>query len=159
MAITKKYQLLKSMSLLAWFKVMGKVVSVSFQGGTRRPYLVRGRFSTSDPLLQKAIEESGNFGREYFLEAAFDNGVNVNSAETKQKEKPADKKDDPPAESNKKEDANQVTTDFPDITTVKDARQKLLDLYPDELKPSQLPNKPAVLVKAKAKNITFSNLA
>ena len=164
MAITKKYQLLKSMSILAWFKVGDKTVSAAFQGGTRRPYLVRGRFSTSDPELQKAIESSGNFGKEYFLEATFNDGILIEPQNEKPIEKPKKKENEveemveiTPAEKTKKEDTNQ-TIDYPEIKTVKDAREKLLELYPDELKPAQLPNKGAVLSKAKGKDITFSNL-
>ena len=142
MAIIKRYQLLRGMQLLTNFKVEGKVVCITFGGGIRRPYLIRGRFTTSDEDLQKAIEKSNGFGLDYYIEDTIYTDPVI---------------DDTPVFT--KVDPSTDPVDYPDVLTVGDARKKLIELYPEELKPKDLPNKIAVLARSKDKNITFSKLA
>lgn len=48
--------------------------------------------------------------------------------------------------------------DYPEVTNLQQAREKLFELFPGEFKPSNLPNLKAVLNRAKDKDITFSKL-
>lgn len=141
MSTIKRYQLLKVMSLTTHFDVEGDIVTVRFIGGIRTPEIIRGRFTTNDPALQESIEASKGFGIDYYLE----------KEEQSQLPGPADKDDDVP------QDNPPTETDFPEILTVKDAREKLIELYP-ELKVKDLPNKIAVFARAKERSITFSKL-
>jgi hypothetical protein len=178
MAVIKRYQLLRVMQHMTWFDVNGKTIPVSFQGGTRRPYLVRGRFSTSDQELQRVMESDNGLGKVYFLEhtdysegdtppeevsvkKSKDKGKNLIPDQPKEDaprivtdQPPVDNATDQPPAENKPPDE----TDYPEVKTVKEARQKLIDLFPEEFKPAQLPNKASVLNKAAGKKITFSNL-
>lgn len=48
--------------------------------------------------------------------------------------------------------------DYPEVTNLQEARQKMFDLFPGVYKPANLPNLKAVLNRAKDMNITFSKL-
>lgn len=48
--------------------------------------------------------------------------------------------------------------DYPEVTNLQEARQKLFDLFPGVYKPANLPNLKAVINRAKDMNITFSKL-
>ena len=159
MSTIKRYQLLKVLSLATHFKVDENTVTVRFMNGIRTPELIRGRFTTDDPKLQKAIEESKGFNVDYFLENEVMPEIEEVKADvpmTKVIKEPAEK----PAKKEKEKEVVEATagTDYPEILTVRDAREKLIELYPDELKPKDLPNKIAVLARSKEKNITFSKL-
>ena len=159
MSTIKRYQLLKVLSLATHFKVDDNTVTVRFMNGIRTPELIRGRFTTDDPNLQKAIEESKGFNVDYFLENEVMPEIEEVKADvpmTKVIKEPAEK----PAKKEKEKEVVEATagTDYPEILTVRDAREKLIELYPDELKPKDLPNKIAVLARSKEKNITFSKL-
>lgn len=177
----KRYQLLQGFQLMQYFNVGGKAVPVTFSHGIRKPYLIRGMFSTDVPELQEAIEGDNGFGTLFHLahtdyfddagnsfvpEEVSDNTPEETIPETEVAEENISAEEhieeaatdipEAPAEEPKKTEPE--TTDYPEITTLKDAKQKLFDLFPGEFKPSNVPNKPALLNKAKAKNITFSKL-
>jgi subtilase family serine protease len=159
MATTKRYQLLKDLQNTSFFDVNGSIICVTFKGGIRRPELIRGRFTTDDPDLQAVMEADNGFNVEFKLERTFETEDKA-PVVTSKKEVVITKTTDEKTTTKSIEVIDgPAIVDYPEVTTVKDARQKLLDLYPDELYPSQLPNKAAVLSKAKGKNITFSNLA
>jgi hypothetical protein len=157
MATKKIYQLKAHMQLFTHFKVGANVVGVTFQGGTRKPYLVRGRFYTADPDLQKAIESDVSFGTLFYLEKSEEDDTPQPAKRTP----PAINKVAPANEggnnSQSASDNGGSTTDYPEITTVKDAKAKLMELFP-EIKPANIPNQGALLNKAKMKGITFSKL-
>jgi len=161
----KKYQLLKGFQLMQFYNINGKVVAVTFSHGIRHPYLIRGMFITDVPELQEAIESDNGFGTifhevvpEEIPEEAIQEDIPQKAPEKKKaaKDTPASEPEDvsdigpDPAEGD--------PVDYPDVSNLQEARQKMFDLFPGEFKPANLPNKPAVLNKAKAKNITFSKL-
>jgi hypothetical protein len=158
MATTKRYQLLKDLQNTSFFEVNGNVVCVTFNGGIRRPELIRGRFTTSDPDLQAVLEADNGFNIEFKLERTFETEDKATEAISKKQVVITKTTDEKTTIKTVEVIEGPTVVDYPEVTTVKDARQKLLGLYPEELKPSQLPNKAAVLSKAKGKNITFSNL-
>ena len=159
--ITKRYQLLKGFSLSTHFLVDGKSVNVQFSGGMRAPYLVRGRFSTSSPELQEAIESSKSFGEQYKLEHTdYENPEDANVEETPvlpeqdiaaEEEAPAEEEaltEDQPADG---------PVDHPEIETVGAAKQILLEMFKD-IKPGMLPNRVKLLEVAKERGHSFSKL-
>jgi len=127
MASIKRYQLLNNISLTTHFLVENSLVTVTFQHGMRTPEIVRGRFSTSDPGLQEAIEASPAFNVKYYLEKEEVTGKETPRAKIAEVAK---------------------ATDYPDILTVKAARELLIELFPDELRPSVLPNRNTVMSRA-----------
>lgn len=163
---TKKYQLLKSFQLSTVFLVNGNIIPVTFAHGTRRPFLMRGMFSTDAPDLQKAIESDNAYGVEFCEMKAKEQDIPadvppIKKKDTKEKAKEEEKppvKDIPKEGDNDTENKEPIAVDYPEVTNLQEARQKMFDLFPGEFKPANLPNKPAVLNKAKAKNITFSKL-
>lgn len=220
--ITKQYQLLQGLQLSTNFLVAGKSVYVTFGNGIRKPMLIRGRFSTSDPELQEAIEASAGFNVQYRLENIFGSektAENVPDAtpakdsipptgptEDEKKERLEKEKADADAleearllkekedaekaeeeqkaereaaellkkqeeekaeeerlkaETEKKDSDNKVPeiTDYPEVTNLQEARQKMIDLFPTEFKISNLLNKNALFNRMKDKKITFSKLA
>ena len=168
--------------------LFSKRVSVTFQNGIRKPYLVRGRFSTDDSDLQNAIESSAGFNKEYHLEhvdypegEAVQEIVNTTTdaveepvvdnedlipdepENTDQEQVKDDEAPEVPEESKKNEEADEKKepagpVDYPEITNLQQAREKLFELFPGVFKPANLPNLKAVLNRAKEKNITFSKL-
>lgn len=55
------YELLSSMTLYTTVTIKGASVDIMFDGGFVRPYTRRGRFSTSDPDIIKALEEDNSY--------------------------------------------------------------------------------------------------
>ena len=137
-------------------------------------------FITDIPELQEAIESDNGFGTifhevvpEEIPEEAIQEDIPQKAPEKKKAAKDLrdtlDTDEKPPESSNKPAKETVIihestgpedpkTTDYPDVSNLQEARQKMFDLFPGEFKPANLPNKPAVLNKAKAKNITFSKL-
>ena len=183
MPVFKRYQLTKLKGLSTNFDVNGNLVQVSFKGGVNKPFFMPGRFHTTNPELQQAIEASAGFNVDYRLE--YSEGEPEVVAEVPQPEAPVEPEQAPEApeaepeqpesetpaevpqpeapekpEEPKAEEPAQTPeepVDYPEITSVTQAKQKLIDLFED-VKISTLKNKNDVLAKAKEKNITFSNL-
>ena len=183
MPVLKRYQLTKLKGLSTNFDVNGNLVQVSFKGGVNKPFFMPGRFHTANPELQQAIEASAGFNVDYRLE--FSEGEPEVVAEVPQPEAPVEPEQAPepvteseqpepetPAEvpqpeapetpepkadepAQMPEELNVV--DYPEVTSVTQAKQKLIDLFED-VKISTLKNKNDVLAKATEKNVTFSNL-
>jgi hypothetical protein len=170
--IIKRYQLLQDFQLMTFFLVNGKAISVTFQNGIRRPVLVRGRFSTSDPDLQAVMEADKEFNVQFKLEHTdeFPDEVqseegnppaNTGTDENQEGNPPANTGTDenqegnPPANTGGA-DEGQVT-DYPEITSVNQAKQKLIELFPD-VKISTLKNRVDVLAKATEKKVSFSKI-
>lgn len=180
--VIKRYQLLTYVQLATSFMVNGTSIPVTFKGGITRPYLVRGRFSTDNPSLQEAIETDASFGKLFYLECTYGDVPALEEApkveetvapetetvteEVPETEVPEEETTVPEApveetkapETTQVEDSKPVITDYPEVTNLQEARQKMFELFPGEFKPANMPNKPAVLNKAKDKNITFSKL-
>lgn len=176
--ITKRYQLLKDTQLSTTFQVNGNTVPVTFQHGITRPYLIRGRFTTSDPELQAAIEADNSFNILFYLEHTDGaEPVKVEVPETvvpevveevvpeTTEEVPAAATEETPApveevvpEVVEVKPEVPAITDYPEITNLQEAKQKLLELFPGELKPANMPNAKAVINRAKERNVTFSKL-
>jgi hypothetical protein len=155
--ITKRYVLLKGMSLQMVFEVNGIIVPVSFKYGIRTPVLKRGMFSTDDHTLQEAIESSNGYNIEYTLEQTYtepEEGDEFLEETTK-------KEDITPPDENKKEENTlppaDAVVDHPEIETVTAAKQLLLESFPD-LKPGMLKNRLEVLRLAGERKISFSKL-
>jgi len=173
------------LQLATSFMVNGTSVPVTFKGGVSRPYLVRGRFSTDDPAMQEAIETDNAFGKLFFLENTFgeesakeakailsevpeaevvgeatEEVPEVESPEAEATTEPESEKatEEVVEEAPKVDDGKPVITDYPEVTNLQEARQKMFELFPGEFKPANMPNKAAVLNKTKEKNITFSKL-
>ena len=177
MPVLKRYQLTKLKGLSTNFDVNGNLVQVSFKGGVNKPFFMPGRFHTANPELQQAIEASAGFNVDYRLE--FSEGEPEVVAEVPQPEAPVEPEQAPEAPEAKQpesetpaeapetpepkadepaqmpEELNVV--DYPEVTSVTQAKQKLIDLFED-VKISTLKNKNDVLAKATEKNVTFSNL-
>jgi hypothetical protein len=179
----KKYQLLKGFQLATGFLVNGKLTPVTFQHGIRKPYLMRGMYSTDDPAMQEAIETDAGFNVDFCLihsdtgdvipEEVVPEVPQENIPETTEdlpsdvsltEETPAletevvpEQEEEPAAPETENIPVGPV--DYPEVTNIQEARQKMFDLFPGVYKPANLPNKKAVLNKAKENNITFSKLA
>ncbi len=69
--VTKKYQLTRLHSLVTSFKTPSGVRIIVFEGGSRH-HERKGYFITSDEELQKAIEESAGFNKDYKLAETFE---------------------------------------------------------------------------------------
>ena len=152
MPVFKRYQLTKLKGLSTNFDVNGNLVQVSFKGGVNKPFFMPGRFHTTNPELQQAIEASAGFNVDYRLE--YSEGEPEVVAEVPQPEAP-EKPEEPKAE--EPAQTPEEPMDYPEITSVTQAKQKLIDLFED-VKISTLKNKNDVLAKATEKNVTFSNL-
>lgn len=59
------YQSLTAVYQLAFVRVNGRNVPIKFSGGQKSPKLIRGRFITTDAELQKAIENSPEYGKKW----------------------------------------------------------------------------------------------
>jgi len=115
---------------------------ISFTGGMRKPQRVNGKFTTADEKLQKAIESSPGYGKKFILMKGKGKGMIANA------EKQAPKKD----EGNEPIVAEEVKT-------ISDAKNFLTDKDNDlGVKVSEVPNKEAILQKAKELNVEFPNL-
>lgn len=185
--VIKRYQLLTYLQLATSFMVNGTSIPVTFKGGVNKPFLVRGRFSTDDPAMQEAIETDASFGKLFFLEHTFGEEfaeeatpILPKAPETEAEEKATEEvpkvettEESPEAETTTVPEAEKATeevveeapkdgkpviTDYPEVTNLQEARQKMFELFPGEFKPANMPNKAAVLNKTKEKNITFSKL-
>ena len=165
MPTIKKYQLLQGFQLTQFFEVNGKVVPITFSHGIRKPYLIRGMFYTDVPELQAVLEADNGFGTVFHevIPEVVEEVIEGPSLGEPDDELTEDiPKEEVPEEEETVEDIPEkgepAITDYPDVKNLQEARQKMFDLFPGEFKPANLPNKPAVLNKAKAKNITFSKL-
>jgi hypothetical protein len=179
MSRIKRYRLLKGLQLMTHFDVNGAQVPVTFSRGNRSPELVRGSFNTNDEALQEAIEKSKGFNVQYKLEYTGDDiGAPVNSGKPVD-EPPAVPSDAtpndavpgdpvtsdvtpggdavPPANDPPSGDDSGKITDYPDVPSVTQAKQKLIELFPD-VKISTLKNKNDVLRVAVEKKVSFSKL-
>lgn len=107
---------------------------ISFVGGRRGkgPRRINGRFTTADETLQKVIESQPSFGESYYL-------LKGNKKTKKTKEKP--------------------TTKVEGVSSVSEAKTFLADKENGfDVKLSELPNKEAILAKARELGIEFTNL-
>lgn len=187
----KRYQLINSLGLLTHFHVNGSSVTVDFRGGMKTPMFTPGRFGTSDPDLQKAIEESKGFNVQYKLEydsnpeaeeiieqanepvdfeisqpeSTEDNQPPTeepegaeNAPETPEQEKAPEETPEAPEapEAPEQPEAPEVT-DYPEILTVTDAKEKLMNLFED-VKISHMRNRNDVLAIAQVKKVSFSKM-
>lgn len=179
MPVLKRYQLIKFKGLSTHFDVNGQSIQVSFKGGVNKPYFLPGRFDTTNPELQKAIEESAGYNVDYKLVYSEEEPESVMApeipaeetqapeetpeAEVPQAEAPAEEltpEAEPQAEPEQAPEETPeaaLEADYPEVTSVTQAKQKLIDLF-DDVKISTLRNRNDVLAKAAEKNITFSNL-
>ncbi len=120
----------------------GKAHQIAFEHGTTTPFVRYGKFSTTDPIIQEALEKDGGFNRLFALESV---------EETKKAPAaPAQGSDG----GNKDPENN---TALEEITTVAQARDYLVGLN-DGLTKTYLKNKEVVLEEAGKRGITFPNL-
>lgn len=61
----KVYQSLKAVFLSSYVRVGGVVTQVKFTGGQKTPKLITGKLITSDVALQKALESSPEYGKNW----------------------------------------------------------------------------------------------
>ncbi len=121
----------------------GKAHQIAFEHGTTTPFVRFGKFSTTDPIIQEALEKDGGFNKLFALESVEE--------DKKAPETPAqdpDKGDKTPEEG----------TSLEEITTVAQARDYLVGLN-DGLSKTYLKNKEVVLEEAEKRGIKFPNLA
>lgn len=115
--------------------VEGKPRRVLFKNGSFGGSVIPARFSTSDKVLQEAIESDCRFNRLIRLESLTDAGVP------------------------KQEAASEVETkSFVGITNIQDARN-VLTRDPYNVPLDELKNKTAIRKAAKEKGVSFPNLA
>lgn len=70
--MTKTYKLISLPNLTTAFKVVDRIAVVTFGGGVRgKNSITYGTYSTSDPELQKAIEQDAGYGNEFCLSGSF----------------------------------------------------------------------------------------
>lgn len=120
----------------------GKAHQIAFENGTTTPFKRFGKFSTTDPILQEALENDGGFNKLFALESVEED-----------KKAPAAPAQNPEGGSQNPEG----NTALEEITTVVQAREYLVGLN-DGLTKTYLKNKEVVLEEAGKRGITFPNL-
>lgn len=142
----KIYQLTNNrVSLSTVIGVNGRAVPVEFTGGAASGnYKIPGKFGTSSEDLQKAMESSPAFGKDYTL-------LHEENPEAIKEPVVA-----PAPESSDVAD-NIPSNELSEIKTNQAAKNYLMEKFPD-LTPENLKNRAMILDVAKAKNIDFPNL-
>lgn len=59
------YQSIRAIFLSSYVRLNGKLVQVKFTGGQRTPKRTNGKFSTNDPDMQRALETSPEYGKNW----------------------------------------------------------------------------------------------
>ena len=140
----KTYVSLRTISLnTSVIDKTGKAHQIGFENGTTTPFKRYGKFTTSDPLIQEALEKDGGFNKYFALESV-------------EEEKKASTNQNQPNGNDGDDDGQALLLD--EITTVAQARDYLVGLN-DGLTKTFLKNKEVVLEEATKRGITFPNLA
>ncbi|MEG1635561.1 MAG: hypothetical protein RR141_04200 [Rikenellaceae bacterium] len=63
----KRYISLNSLQLLTTVTINDRQMSIAFKGGQSKPYRIHGSLITDDPILQKAIETDGGYGKSFII--------------------------------------------------------------------------------------------
>jgi hypothetical protein len=131
----KQYIALQYNELSTTVTCEGKQIDVNFTNPTLYPSLIRGTFSTTDPKLQKAIEEDSGYGIKFTLYQSSD------------VQEPA------------QEDPDESTFEkVEEVTSAAKAKEYLLERFPDDFKSSDVNSKAKAIAAARGKNILFPNL-
>lgn len=110
---------------------------IDFTGGQRAPRRINGRFTTTDPEIQEAIEKHPSYGTKFTLMKGKKGAQKAKPKEPEGSEKVVNK----------------------DVTTVPEAKAFLTDSEKEfGVKLSEIQNKEAILSKAKELNVEFPNL-
>lgn len=121
----KSYSLLEYLSFSTSFMVNDKQVFVSFEGGTKNGRIIRGYFTTGDEELQKAIEKDTSYGKIFKLD--------------EDRTKIANEDFVPDSDSDKDDDKDDGFTTIVNITSIKEAREYILQNY-QEITPEDISN-------------------
>ena len=84
---TYKTYHLKGLQVLL-FDEWGRTIEVNFKGGVQVDSTAK--FSTNDEKVQKALENSRGFGRDFYLESTREEGAPVAAPVVEEKAKPAE---------------------------------------------------------------------
>lgn len=145
MATKKIYQLLHLVSMTTPITIDGKERHITFEHGVSQPKKVGGKFITTDPDVQKAVEAHPQYGVAFKC---------VREEKVKEVILPSEEGNDAGSEGG---EGGQVDpTSYPDVTSVQAAKEVLVNNH--DCKISSLPNKNAVLAAAKGLNVVFPNL-
>jgi len=136
----KTYEYRQGDTALVTLKVGLDLKSIKFTGGTKKPTKKLPTFRTGEKALQEAIERCIQYKKKKIVLKSTENSQHYVAPDGEVKYK----------------DTTKEIKEIPDITTVQEAKEYLLDKY--NLKISDLPNKSAVLDKAFEKSISFSDL-
>lgn len=119
-------------------------------GGHSNNRKITGKFATKDPAIQEALEKNKGFNIEYKLIRTEDHGVVPEPEEDTQANDALATGD-----SNESEGDTKIAEE---PKTVAEARQYLIDSYPEDVQVSKMRNKADVLKAAKELNVEFPNL-
>lgn len=138
------YRLLKDLNRLTYVNIKGKDVPIHFSGGVIYPRRINGSYSTSDPDIQKALENDHRNGEIWkcISKIPLFKKPEVETLEGETAEVP-----ETPAKTRK----------VPEIKTVQDAKEYLASRL-DGISKATLTNKAKVLEVAARYNIIFPNL-
>jgi hypothetical protein len=164
-AIRKTYTAKYKNRLQVYALVDGKPVLCEFKNASRTNSLIRGSFSTNNPLLIEALEKDPGFGKKYELSySSKDESGVVDALEVRSLEinPPVVKAEEVTKESViipevKKEDSDQPIADKVTVDNVQGAKEYLRNKFP-ELTARQLGNRYMVLEVAKEKGIVFEGI-
>lgn len=155
MAIRKVYQSTRFTQDDYYINVNGTRTLVKFVGGSLQPR-INGKFSTSDPVLIKAIESSNGYGVDFKCIQSQDLPDPVVKSKAPAFKAPSvvETGNTGSDEGNAPQDAEQVAG----VSNVQAAREYMLERFKDELTASALPNGNAIKKAAAERNIVFTDL-
>lgn len=138
--IEKTYGIRGIVSKSVLLECKGKKVRIEFSGGSINTAGIRpAKYRTSDPDIQKAIESDRRF-----------KGIEVSQSAAETEEDDCSEKD------NENSGTEQVTETHVEAKNFQQARNILASEYGVPI--SDMPNKDAVMSKAKQLGVTFENL-
>ena len=174
MKVVKVYRLINYISFAFPLKVNGEKRFISFKHGVSNPRL-NGKYVSSDPDEQKALEESPAFNVQYKIEAVRGGEAEATSktednapeevlptepesseADTPEAEVPV--AEEPKAEDEAEPEAENTLEVIPadEVAGVQDAKEYLVNHHDCNIE--DLPNKQAVMAKAKELGIRFAKV-
>lgn len=116
MAQSKTYRAVRNLELHTYIEVQGKQVYIPFTGGSLSPRVSNGTYSTNNPLIQKALESSPRYKRDFICISA--------SPIIEKKAQPQDQVIQDEAQEEEAQGETELKA-IEDITTVQDAKDFL----------------------------------
>jgi hypothetical protein len=135
--MNKIYQSIRDLELHTNVMIDNKPFSVSFTGGSMAPQRINGKFGTTDPKLQKALEADSGFNKTFKL-----------LEEVKTTKKGSDGNG-----------GNDDLTEVPEVETNQQAQEYLKEKFPEkDLQTSKMKTNALVEEVANSLGLTFPNL-